>query len=114
MNEVDFIVQQSGKLIFLLALLKNLYQEGHRVLIFSLSTRMLDLIQLVLRKHRFRCLRIDGTTKQCDRQPKVDRFNNDPSIFCFLLTTQVGGLGITLTAADRVVLCKFFLSFFLY
>jgi hypothetical protein len=34
----------------------------------------------------------------------MDEFNSDESIFCFLLTTRVGGLGVNLTGADRVVL----------
>ena len=81
-----------------------------------------------------RSLRIDGdVTKAADRQTKIDTFNayvidmphfhffksffqsvfcvnSDFSVFAFLLTTQTGGVGITLTGADRVVICneKFF------
>lgn len=38
------------------------------------------------------------------RQPLINKFNSDPSYFVFLLTTRVGGLGVNLTGADRVVI----------
>lgn len=44
------------------------------------------------------------TTAVSSRQPLIDKFNNDPSYFVFLLTTRVGGLGVNLTGADRVVI----------
>jgi DNA excision repair protein ERCC-6 len=49
-------------------------------------------------------LRLDGTTSVRQRQPLINHYNNDPSIFLFLLTTRVGGLGVNLTGADRVVI----------
>jgi hypothetical protein len=53
-------------------------------------------------------MRIDGTiTSTVERQRRINLYNTDHSYFCFLLTTQVGGLGITLTSADRVVICTF-------
>jgi SNF2 family DNA or RNA helicase len=45
-----------------------------------------------------------------EREMCIKQFNNDPSLFAFLLTTEVGGVGITLTAADRVIICKSFLE----
>eukprot|EP00698_Gefionella_okellyi_P019188 TRINITY_DN5848_c0_g1_i3.p1 TRINITY_DN5848_c0_g1~~TRINITY_DN5848_c0_g1_i3.p1 ORF type:complete len:845 (-),score=211.65 TRINITY_DN5848_c0_g1_i3:45-2579(-) len=96
--------QQSSKLRFLSVLMQNLRKEGHRTLIFSQSTRMLDRIQLVLQNQKFTMFRIDGSTKGSDRQKLISAFNNDASINCFLLTTQTGGLGITLTGADRVII----------
>jgi len=44
---------------------------------------------------------MDGTTNVAVRARLVDDFNNDDSVFMFLLTTKVGGLGINLTGADR-------------
>ena len=49
-------------------------------------------------------LRLDGTTTVRQRQPLINHYNSDPSIFLFLLTTRVGGLGVNLTGADRVVI----------
>jgi len=47
-EELERIVDQSGKLAFLIKLLANLKKEGHRPLIFSQSTKMLDIIEAVL------------------------------------------------------------------
>ena len=52
-----------------------------------------------------RLSRIDGDVKDAgERQRLVDEFNSDAGIAVFLLTTQVGGVGLTLTGADRVVI----------
>ena len=47
---------------------------------------------------------MDGTTTVDQRMPLVDEFNHTPDIFIFLLTTKVGGLGINLTGANRVII----------
>jgi DNA excision repair protein ERCC-6 len=47
---------------------------------------------------------MDGTTAVDQRMPLVDEFNDTPNIFIFLLTTKVGGLGINLTGANRVII----------
>jgi DNA excision repair protein ERCC-6 len=52
----------------------------------------------------FRYVRMDGTLPVGARMRMIDSFNTDPSIFVFLLTTRVGGLGVNLTGADRVVI----------
>ncbi len=67
---------------------------------------MLNLIEkMIVDTYKF--LRIDGTvTKTAERQARINMFNADRSFFCFLLTTGVGGLGINLTSADRVIICK--------
>ena len=44
---------------------------------------------------------MDGSTNVAVRARLVDDFNSDDSVFLFLLTTKVGGLGINLTGADR-------------
>ena len=79
---------------------------GHRVLIFSQMRGMLDLVeQDVLGKHlpAVSFLRMDGSTPTHKRfQMQLD-FNADPSIEVMLLTTHVGGLGLTLTGADTIV-----------
>lgn len=52
----------------------------------------------------FTYCRMDGSTAISKRQALVDLFNNQPSIFLFIMTTRVGGLGINLVGADRVIL----------
>eukprot|EP00729_Bicosta_minor_P004166 gene4166-19173_t len=98
------VVAASGKLMFLVALLERLKATGHRVLIFSQSKKMLDIIGAQATAIG-EFLRIDGDVKDPnDRQKLIDKFNGDTKYFAFLLTTQVGGVGLTLTGADRVVI----------
>jgi SNF2 family DNA or RNA helicase len=101
------VVEQSGKVRFLLDLLKRLKKEGHRVLIFSQSVKMLDLIETAVTESQtgWKWLRMDGSiNKVAERKALVDEYNTNSGIFLFLMTTQVGGVGITLTSADRVVI----------
>ncbi|CAJ1368243.1 unnamed protein product [Effrenium voratum] len=108
------VLQQSAKLQCLSRLLPELAQRGHRTLVFSQSARhpepshvstcevkMLDLIQICLR-----CLRIDGLTEAQARAEKARELGSrrgGRDGRCMLLTTAVGGVGLNLTAADRVV-----------
>eukprot|EP01083_Nonionella_stella_P117401 349841_1 len=104
-SRLEELCSKSGKLRVLMKLLENLREEGHRSLIFSQSKKMLNVIEECLCLERMKYLRIDGDVTQTrDRQELIQLFNRDDSIFCFLLTTQTGGLGITLTGADRVVI----------
>lgn len=91
-----------GKLQVLDGLLAQLKEEGHRVLIYSQMTRMIDLLEEFMwhRKHKF--IRLDGSSKISDRRDMVADFQNRSDIFVFLLSTRAGGLGINLTAADTV------------
>ena len=77
---------------------------GDAVLIFSQMTRMLDILEDYFQLNRFSCERIDGSTKQSERQEFIEQFNSDPSVSIFLLSTRAGGLGINLTAADTVII----------
>ncbi|EGG17499.1 SNF2-related domain-containing protein [Cavenderia fasciculata] len=102
---IKSLVRNSGKMQFLYYLLPNLKQEGHRILIFSQSVKMLNAIQLLLDTLNLSYLRIDGSiTSTKERQKRIDEYNNDSSYFCFLLTIQVGALGLNLTSADRVLI----------
>jgi len=96
----------SCKLRVLSVLLPQLQKRGHRCLIFSHSTRMLDLIQgCVLRALGLKFLRIDGSLEAKHRDLKLQKFQKpDSQYFCICLSTQVGGVGLTITAADRVIL----------
>ncbi|GAA0156845.1 damaged DNA-binding protein [Lithospermum erythrorhizon] len=93
----------SCKVSFILSLLDNLIPEGHNVLIFSQTRKMLDLIQNTLSSNSYEFMRIDGTTKASDRLKIVNDFQEGRGASIFLLTSQVGGLGLTLTNADRVI-----------
>lgn len=97
----------SCKLRVLGVLLPQLQKRGHRCIIFSHSTKMLDLIQMtVLRVLGLKFLRIDGTIKREDRDVKISKFQQpDSRYFCICMSSQVGGVGLTITGADRVILC---------
>jgi len=96
----------SCKLRVLAILLPQLQKGGHRCLIFSQSTRMLDLIQIcVLRVLGLKFLRIDGTIDPKERDLKLKKFHQpDSRYFAICLSKQVGGVGLTITGADRVIL----------
>lgn len=97
--------QDSVKLQVLDALVAQLTKQGHRILIFSQSTKMLDIIQSVLRGQVEGISRIDGSTKEKDRQRLVDSFNEPRSTTqVMLLSTGAGGVGLTLTGADRAII----------
>ncbi len=97
--------RHSVKLQVLDALVQQLRTQGHRMLIFSQSTKMLDIIQSVLQERVQGMSRIDGSTKERDRQRLVDLFNEKGSLTeVMLLSTGAGGIGLTLTGADRAII----------
>jgi DNA excision repair protein ERCC-6 len=96
---------KSGKMQVVKALLEMWKRFGHKTLLFSQGVQMLDIIEeFVKGLDGFNYLRMDGGTNIKDRQGLVDRFNNDPDLHVFLLTTKVGGLGVNLTGANRVII----------
>ncbi|XP_023177140.2 SWI/SNF-related matrix-associated actin-dependent regulator of chromatin subfamily A containing DEAD/H box 1 homolog [Drosophila hydei] len=100
----DKLICESGKFLYLDTLLPKLKAEGHRVLLFSQFTMMLDVVEqyLRIRKHGF--CRLDGATAVKERQDLITDFNVDDNIFVFLLSTKAGGVGINLTAADTCII----------
>ncbi|XP_048885286.1 DNA excision repair protein ERCC-6-like [Brienomyrus brachyistius] len=101
----ETLISESGKLTFLVSLLVRLREENCRTLVFSQSRKMLDIIERVLINKGFKLVRIDGTIIHLhERERRIALFQTNSSYTVFLLTTQVGGVGITLTAANRVVI----------
>lgn len=92
-----------GKLQKLASLLQDLVPNGHRALIFTQMTKVLDILEQFLNIHGYRYMRLDGATKIEDRQLMTEKFNRDPKIPVFILSTRSGGLGINLTGADTVI-----------
>jgi len=92
----------SSKLRELEPLLADLCAEGRKVVVFSEWTTMLDLIEPILRAHRLRWARLDGSVPQKKRQQIVREFQRDPDCRLFL-TTNAGSTGLNLQAADTVV-----------
>ena len=96
--------KRSGKLIVVESLLKLWRKQGHKVLLFTQSRKMLTVLQNFLQDFNYNYLKMDGTTSIGARQGLINKFNNSKDIFVFLLTTKVGGLGVNLTGANRVVI----------
>lgn len=92
-----------GKLQRLDALLRKLQEGGHRALIFTQMTKVLDILEQFLNIHGHRYLRLDGQTRIEERQVLTERFNSDSRIDVFILSSRSGGLGINLTGADTVI-----------
>lgn len=102
--------ERSGKMKTVKALLDLWWNaqrdQGHKVLLFCQTRQVKQVLSKMLRSMELPFIEMDGTTPVKDRMLLVHRFNSAPSeqVFIFLLTTKVGGLGINLTAANRVVI----------
>lgn len=94
----------SGKVQQMLRLLRQWMKEGHRTLVFSQFTMVLDILEVVFSKERIAYFRLDGTTKVTERQDMIDEFcDEDNHTPVFMLSTKAGGAGINLAAANRVI-----------
>jgi ATP-dependent DNA helicase len=113
----QLLVRASGKFALLDRMLDRLFKDGHQVLIFSQMTRVLNIMEDYLMWRNWRYCRIDGNTKIDERQRQMDVFNAekangkdggrnqaDDRVFCFLLSTRAGGLGINLASADTCII----------
>jgi ATP-dependent DNA helicase len=99
----EALVESSGKMRLLDQLLNELLRRGHKVLIFSQMSRVLDILSDYLDLRGWSFSRIDGSVPQLQRQVEMQHFNEDPKCCIFLLSTRAGGLGINLVAADTVI-----------
>ena len=95
---------ESAKIAKLLQLLEELLPCGHRTLLFSQWTQILDVLQDALQAKGYVWCRLDGGSKVEDRQSIIDEFNTNTSIGVFLISTRAGGVGINLTSADTVII----------
>jgi SWI/SNF-related matrix-associated actin-dependent regulator of chromatin subfamily A member 5 len=101
----DHVVTNCGKLSLLDRLLPRLKADGHRVLIFSQMTRVLDILEDYATMRNYEFCRIDGGTEGELRDSQIADYNSENSSkFIFLLSTRAGGLGINLATADTVIL----------
>lgn len=95
---------KSGKMIVVETLLKLWHKQNHKVLLFTQSRQMLCILENFVKQQSYKYLRMDGSTSIGSRQPLITKFNEDPDLFVFLLTTRVGGLGVNLTGANRIII----------
>lgn len=92
----------SAKLATCMELLKNAVEGGHRILVFSQFTSMLDLLARELDKENMTYLLLTGSTTKTKRRELVQRFQEKRADI-FLISLKAGGTGLNLTAADMVV-----------
>ncbi|KAI3358914.1 hypothetical protein L3Q82_015306 [Scortum barcoo] len=105
MYDGSALTKAAGKLLLLQKMMRKLKEGGHRVLIFSQMTKMLDLLEDFLENEGYKYERIDGGITGGMRQEAIDRFNAPGAQqFAFLLSTRAGGLGINLATADTVII----------
>ncbi|CAM9364785.1 unnamed protein product [Ectocarpus fasciculatus] len=101
----EHLVENCGKMILLDKLLTRLKAAGHRVLVFSQMTRMMDILEDLMHMREYKYCRIDGNTPHDTRQDLIEEYNAPGSEkFIFLLSTRAGGLGINLQSADTCIL----------
>ena len=100
----QLLVMASGKFKLLDRMLPLLKAGGHKVLLFSQMTKLMDILQDYLLWKGYGLCRLDGSTELTERQHMIDTFNTQPEVFCFLLSTRAGGQGINLASADTVIL----------
>ncbi|XP_032674323.1 DNA excision repair protein ERCC-6-like isoform X2 [Odontomachus brunneus] len=96
--------KRAGKTTVVRSLLKIWQKQGHRVLLFTQGKQMMYILESLLVREGYTYLKLDGATAMSQRQQMIQTFNNSPSYFIFLLTTRVGGLGLNLTGANRVII----------
>ncbi|KAI3444521.1 hypothetical protein Pfo_001186 [Paulownia fortunei] len=101
----DFLVRSCGKLWVLDRVLIKLQRTGHRVLLFSTMTKLLDIMEEYLQWRRLVFRRIDGMTSLEDRESAIVDFNRpDTDCFIFLLSIRAAGRGLNLQSADTVII----------
>ncbi|KAM3913858.1 lymphoid-specific helicase [Leptodactylus fuscus] len=98
------LINSSGKFLVLDRMLPEMKKRGHKILIFSQMTMMLDIIMDYCYYRKFKFCRLDGSMSFTQREENMREFNTDPEVFIFLVSTRAGGLGVNLTAADTVII----------
>jgi len=96
---------KSGKLQVIKSLLTQWKQEKHKVLLFTQTKQMMVILEKFLQTtfDDYKYMKMSGETGIGKRQDMIYEFNNE-NYDLFLLTTKVGGLGVNLTGADRVII----------
>lgn len=97
-------ILDSGKFRVLDKLLPELFENDHRVVMFSQFVIMMDIQERYFTARKIKYLRLDGSTPVEDRLDMIDTFNSDNEIQVFMISTRAGGLGINLTSADTVII----------
>ncbi len=92
----------SGKVSLFLQIMDELRQNGHRILVFSQFTSMLEILKDALTEAEIPFFYLCGSTKPAERRDFVKRFNEGEGDL-FLISLKAGGTGLNLTGADTVI-----------
>jgi SWI/SNF-related matrix-associated actin-dependent regulator of chromatin subfamily A member 5 len=104
-TSLEELIGASGKLAVLDMLLRSLCQKGHRAVLFSQFTMVLDIVEDYCRMRGWNYARFDGSTPRAKRTYLVNQFNaTDSPFFLFLMSTKSGGMGLNLQSADTCIL----------
>ncbi|MGH0037503.1 MAG: SNF2-related protein [Myxococcota bacterium] len=94
--------ERSSKVELLLERLEQANEDGHRALVFSQWTGLLDLVEPHLRERQIDFVRLDGSTR--DRGAVVGAFQSESGPPVMLVSLRAGGTGLNLTSADHIFL----------
>ena len=92
---------ESGKMLTLMQLVRDITSEGYKVLVFSQFVKMLQLVKQELHKEAIEYAYLDGQTR--NREAVINKFQKDERYKVFLISIKAGGLGLNLTAAEYVI-----------
>ena len=92
----------SAKLDLCIELIQSAVESGHKILLFSQFTSMIEILTARLQEESISYFVLQGSTKKEQRAQMVEQFNrDDTSVFCISL--KAGGTGLNLTGADIVI-----------
>jgi len=101
----DWIYMSSGKFELLDRIIPKFIKSGHKILIFSQFTKLLNLMCIFLEYRGIKHCRLDGGMKQEERHENVLKFQDHMADYnVFLLSTRAGGHGLNLQVADTVII----------
>ena len=92
----------SAKLETCMEVIGNALEGGHKILLFSQFTSMLQILEKRLKKEKVRYFVLTGSTSKLKRKELVERFQRGEADL-FLISLKAGGTGLNLTAADVVI-----------
>ncbi|CAB3405703.1 unnamed protein product [Caenorhabditis bovis] len=112
------VLENGLKMVIAMAILDECTRLGEKILIFSQNLTALDVFEDFLSKRRIvtkeglsdewmrnkNYYRFDGSTSGSDREKLIKRFNSDPNLRLFLISTRAGSLGINLVSASRCII----------
>lgn len=106
-SDTETILNTSIKLSFLSKFIPNLINQKHKIIIFSQSFVMLDLIsKVIVEAQKLKSAFIHGSIKLFERIRIIEEFQQDDDLCLLLITIKIGSVGLNLTAADTIIMIE--------